>query len=577
MHLTGLPGWRIARAALFVFAWVSMQGRADAEKTSRAPARSVDRRAPQALARQQLRRDVTQLKRRIGEINTLSSAAADLSFSDETGATPKAALDRGIRGEQQALLAGLIDKRLKSPALGRLLARLQGQKGLSPALQAAVRDYSRAVEDSRLIPANLVRKQAVLSSKTYQVYEQAKKRGDYAAYAPNLSQTIELTEKIASLTKGNVARRLGKQPTTYETLLTDNMGAPHTEAELDRLFGDLRQPLVSLVRQIDQAKQREPRAFAFLDRKVDASEAESFTEGVLRQMGFSFQRGKLSHAVHPFTSGISAPYDVRITVDRPSGKKIAIREALEIFFSGIHEGGHALYDQGGRPALGQLGLTGGPLELHESQSRLWENNVARSRPFWQCFYPKLQRRFPGALKGVSLDDFYRAINQVEASPVRVQADEVTYNLHILLRYNLEKKIFSTPPAERRALLQTLPRLWNTMSKEYIGYTPRNDREGVLQDVHWTDGSFGYFPSYTLGNLAAAQIYDRAKQEIPGLEAKIARGDLKVLQQWLRRKIHSVGQLETPDQLLRRVTGEPLSAKHFVSYLTTKYSDIYGLR
>jgi len=303
---------------------------------------------------------------------------------------------------------------------------------------------------------------------------------------------------------------------------------------------------------------------------------QAFMVMVLKQMGFDFKRGSLAQSVHPFTSGIYAPYDVRITVDRPSGKRISIREALGIFFSGVHEAGHALYDQGGRPVLGRLGLSGGPMELHESQSRLWENNVARGRAFWSHYFPLLQRRFPRQLKGVSLEDFYRAVNQVEPSPVRVEADEVTYNLHVLLRYGLEKKIFSASPEERKALLPTLPRVWNGMMQEYIGCTPKNDREGVLQDVHWSDGSFGYFPSYTLGNLAAAQIYDKARQEIPDLEGEIARGNLKPLRRWLRQKIHTVGQTETPGEVIKRVTGEPLSSRYFVDYLQGKYAQIYDL-
>jgi carboxypeptidase Taq len=564
-----------AWSVLVPAALLALSARAEKPRAMIAPAAKRPPIARLVAKRPPIARDVKELKRRIGEITTIQSAAADLTFSDETGATPRAALTRGLRGQQQALLAGLVDQRLKSPALARLLGRLQGQK-LTPPLQAAVRDYSRVVEDARLVPTKLVQEQASLANKTYQVYEAAKKKADYKAYAPSLEKTIALSERTASLIKGNVGKRLGKEPTTYEVLLTEHMGAPHTEAELDKLFGDLRQPLVKLVRQIQQAKQRDTRSFAFLDRKVDAAGVETFTSSVLRDMGFSFERGKVSHSVHPFTTGISAPYDVRITVDRPTGKQISIREALEIFFSGVHEGGHALYDQGGTALLGRLGMTGGPMELHESQSRLWENNVARSRPFWQHYFPLLQKRFPAAFKNVSVDDFYRAVNHVEVSPIRVQADEVTYNLHVLLRYQLEKKIFATGGSERKALLGKLPAEWNRMMKEYVGCAPKNDREGVLQDVHWTDGSFGYFPSYTLGNLAAAQIYDRARQAIPDLEGQIARGNLKPLQQWLRKNIHSVGQTETPDQLLRRVTGEPLSAKHFVDYLSKKYDGIYGI-
>jgi carboxypeptidase Taq len=284
---------------------------------------------------------------------------------------------------------------------------------------------------------------------------------------------------------------------------------------------------------------------------------------ILKDMGYDFHRGRQDRSAHPFTIDFH-PSDVRITT-RLSEDDLAMG-----LFGTIHEGGHALYEQGlnskyfGTPLCEAISLG-----IHESQSRLWENYVGRSRPFWTWYYPRLKKRFPEQLKKVPLNHFYAAINTVTPSLIRVEADEVTYNLHIMLRFELEQALIND-----HLKVVDLPAMWNEGMQKYVGITPETHAEGILQDVHWSMGAFGYFPTYTLGDLYGRQFYEAARNQIDNLEDKIAHGDLKSLQIWLRDHIHQVGRIRTASELLEDVTGQPLSADTFISYLNAKYHDIY---
>ena len=281
-------------------------------------------------------------------------------------------------------------------------------------------------------------------------------------------------------------------------------------------------------------------------------------------MGFSFEAGRLDVSVHPFTITLGVG-DVCITTSYDEGE---LRSAL---YSCIHEGGHAIYEQNIDPALsGTMLMTGASMGIHESQSRPYENLIGRSRAFWQYFYPEAQKAFP-QLKGVPLEAFYRAVNTVQPSLIRIEADELTYSLHIIIRYELEKAIFGGG-----ADVVDLPHMWNAKYKEYLGVEPQNDGEGILQDTHWSGGNFGYFPSYALGNLYSAQFLFAMKRDMPDLESRISEGDFAGMNDWLKQHVHRHGAVYQPGELIRRVTGEPLTAKYFIDYLNEKYADIYGL-
>ncbi len=286
---------------------------------------------------------------------------------------------------------------------------------------------------------------------------------------------------------------------------------------------------------------------------------------ILRDMGYDLNRGRQDRSAHPFTTDFH-PSDVRITT-RLSSSNLAMG-----LFGTIHEGGHALYEQGldeqyfGTPLCEAISLG-----IHESQSRLWENYVGRGRPFWQWYYPRLQQLFPGPLGQVGLEDFYAAINTVRPSLIRVEADEVTYNLHIMLRFKLERALL-----DGSISVTELPGLWNQEMTEMLGITPETDAEGVLQDIHWSMGAFGYFPTYALGNLYGRQIYDAALEQIEDLEQRISQGDLKTLREWLRVKVQQLGRGKTAVELVQELSGQPLSVEPFVRYLKEKYGEIYGI-
>jgi carboxypeptidase Taq len=332
---------------------------------------------------------------------------------------------------------------------------------------------------------------------------------------------------------------------------------------LQPLFTQLKARLVSLLQRITASPAQPDDRILF--HSYDQTKQLEFGRLVLVAMGYDFDRGRLDLSAHPFTTSFH-PTDVRVTT------RVLEQELQSCLFSCIHEGGHGLYDQGLDPR--HYGTPLGDsvsLGIHESQSRLWENCVGRSRAFWRFFYPALQHTFAQQLTGVDIEQFYTAINQVKPSLIRVEADELTYNLHIMLRFEIEQGLI-----EGHTQAADLPDLWNMKMKEYLGIVPGRDAEGVLQDVHWSLGAFGYFPTYTLGNLYAVQFFDQARMEMPHLEDEIAAGRLLVLRQWLAQKIHRWGRMFTPDHLVKRVTGKPLSPDPFLTYMEKKYGELYRL-
>ncbi|MFB3114514.1 MAG: carboxypeptidase M32, partial [Nitrospirales bacterium] len=386
-----------------------------------------------------------------------------------------------------------------------------------------------------------------------QVWTEARQNNTFATFLPNLRTVVAL--------KYEEVEYLGYTDSPYNTLL-DTYEPGATVAQLQPLFTTIRERLVSLLEEIRQSPT--PPNDRILYQPYDTDRQLEFGKLVLKKMGYDFSRGRLDLSAHPFTTSFH-PTDVRVTT------RVFEKDLQSCLFSCIHEGGHGLYEQGLPPEhhgtpLGEALSLG----IHESQSRLWENSVGRSRAFWEYFFPLLKDRFPNQLSGINVDTFYGAINTVKPSLIRVEADEVTYNLHIMVRFEIELDVI-----EKRVGVEDLPDLWRTKMKEYLGVVPERDADGVLQDVHWSFGAFGYFPTYTLGNLYAAMLFKQAGTDLPSLETDIAQGNLMPLKQWLNHHIHRHGRQFTSKELIQRATGQTLSAEPFLQSLRDKMQEVYG--
>ncbi len=501
------------------------------------------------------------LTARLLEIQRITSAASVLSWDQETYMPPKGG---EARAEQIATLQALAHERLVSPDLEReltqwvdpatgLIIETPGDAWDEPSrslLREVWRDFSRA----KKLPSAFVKRLSRECSLAQQIWAEARRKSDFGMFLPHLRTVVALKREEASY--------LGYTASPYDALL-DFYEPGSTAAALKPLFDQLRARLVPLLTRIMASSVKIDDSVLF--KSYDTARQLEFGRLVLTAMGYDFERGRLDLSAHPFTTCFH-PTDVRVTT------RVYEKELPVCLFSCIHEGGHALYEQGLDPRHYGTPL-GEPLSLgiHESQSRLWENCVGRSRPFWRFFYPLLQQTFPEQLGGVELEQFYAAINRVKPSLIRVEADELTYNLHIMLRFEIEQDLI-----EGRVQVEDLPVLWNRKMQDYLGIAPETDADGVLQDVHWSLGSFGYFPTYTLGNLYAVQFYDQARLEIPDLDAQIESGQLIGLRRWLEQNIHRWGRMFTPDHLVQRVTGKRLSPEPFLAHLERKYGELYKL-
>jgi carboxypeptidase Taq len=462
-----------------------------------------------------------------------------------------------LRSEAVGTLSAEIFRIATSDEMGELLSRLSEEhtyNNLSQADKRLVKETLKEYERNRKLPPELYREYVVLTSRAESAWEEAKANNDFPGFAPYLEKIVDYNRRFIEL--------WGAGQTPYDTLL-DMYEPDMTTAELDRLFGELRARLVPLAEAI--ATQGERPDTSFLQGTFPVEAQKRFSLYILKEMGYDFEAGRLDESVHPFATGLN-PGDVRITT------RYLLNDPTSALFGTIHEGGHALYEQNIDPSLAGTPLAGGTsMGIHESQSRLWENIVGRSRGFWQRYFPELQRHFPGQLDGVSAEAFYRGINVVEPSLIRIEADELTYNLHIMIRYEIEKMLFNESVSVR-----DLPEVWNAKYKEALGIVPDSDANGVLQDVHWSGGSFGYFPSYSLGNMYAAQIMNTAKRKLPDLDERIAAGDLLPLKEWLTEQVYRHGKLLKPSEIIERISGEPLQSSYLCDYLETKYKDIYRL-
>jgi carboxypeptidase Taq len=483
--------------------------------------------------------------------DTLGTVGDLLGWDEQVNLPPGAAEQRAA---QQAAIASVQHAAASEPRIGEMLQRLGSSAALSSEQKAIVtharRDYDRATK----LPADFVREKATAGSRGYHAWARARAANDFPSYVPFLEKNLELAKQEAAY--------LGRGDAAYDYML-DKHDPGLTAAAVERLFNELKRDLVPLVRQVTASPvAAQARAAAEKLRGFPADAQRHFLREVTEKIGFDYARGRIDVSLHPFCSGTGS--DVRMTT------RYKEDQPLDSLFSSIHETGHGLYEQGLPPEhLGTaLGMHAG-MAMHESQSRLWENQVARSRGFWRFFEPRFRALFPVQTKEVSSEELYLAINAVEPTLIRVDADEVTYNLHIVLRFEIEKKLFNGELA-----IRDLPTAWRQASRELLGLDPASDREGVLQDVHWSDGAFGYFPSYCLGNMIAAQLWYRVLALRPTIEADFARGDFSWLLSWLRENVHTRGRHFSALELVRRVTGDELSPQPLIRYLRERYGNLF---
>lgn len=485
---------------------------------------------------------------RVRDIRVVETISEALEWDQETYMPPKGT---ALRAAQMELLAGIAHAKLLDPEYVRLLDAVEAERFDDPVIATNVREARRMYDRKAKLPTRLVQELAQATTLAREAWVKARQDSDFAQFAPHLRRLLEL--------KREAAERIGYQAEPYDALL-DEFEPGARSADVEGVFAALQAELVPLLRAI-QAAPRQPDV-ALLRRGCPRAAQEEFGRQVVAAMGFDFEAGRLDTTTHPFCTGLY-PRDVRLTARYDENY---LPMAL---FGLLHEAGHGLYEQGLDPT--HAGTPMGrsvSLGIHESQSRLWENMIGRSRAFWEYYWPRLQAAFP-AFADATLDDWHFAINAVRPSLIRVEADEVTYNLHIVLRFDLERKLLAG-----RLAVRDIPAAWNAAMQALLGITPANDAQGCLQDIHWSMGIFGYFPTYALGNLYAAQFYEAIGRALPELEAQLRRGELAPLRAWLRENIHRHGMRYRAGELVERVTGQPLSHAAFMAYLTRKYRALY---
>lgn len=494
---------------------------------------------------------LSKLKELLGEVSDLNKAASVLSWDQQVNMPPGGSEGRG---QQLATLGKIAQEKFTADEIGKLLDDLKqeyadGDSDDAAMIRVAARNYDKAIR----VPAEFVAEQAIVSTKAFEAWVDARRKSDFSIFLPHLEKNVELVKKYVSF--------FPPADHPYDTLLDDYEPGMKT-AEVKAIFDGLRPKQVKLIKAIAATKQVKD---DFLHKKYNEKKLWDFGVNVITQYGYDWNRGRQDKAPHPFETSFNVN-DVRITT------RFEADNPMATLFSTFHESGHAMYEQGVNPAYERTPLANGTsLAVHESQSRMWENLVGRSLPFWEHFYPKLKKTFPSQLDGVSLKSFYKAINKVEPSFIRVNADEATYNLHIMLRLELEIGM-----VEGSIAIKDLPEIWNAKMQEYFGITPPNDAMGVLQDVHWSYGSIGYFSTYALGNLVSAQLWEKINKDIRDLDDQIRQGNFSELLGWLRTKVHVHGHKYDPQDLVQMVTGSKITPEPYVRYLTKKYSEIYGL-
>ncbi|TFG25911.1 MAG: carboxypeptidase M32 [Promethearchaeota archaeon] len=492
---------------------------------------------------------LTKLKEHFAEINKLRNIRALLNW-DQQIYMPNDS--NRIRSEQIALIQGTIHDKLISNKTRRLLELSYKAKNLTLIEQAFIREAKREYEIAIKVPNRLIRRMAKAASLGQQAWEKSKIKNDFNIFKPYLERIIEI--------KREYAKKLDSGSTLYDALL--DLYEPRISSEwLTRIFNKLKTEILDVFKKIKSSKEQpDP---SILRKTYDPKKQLKFIVEMLHKLDFNFNIGRLDKSMHPFTSNISS-MDTRITTNfkenfLPTG-----------IFGALHEYGHAIFDMNFMdPIKDSILADGCSFGFHESQSQLWENIIGHSKQFWDYWYPILQNYFPEHLAHYPGDEFYRSINSVQPSFIRVDADEITFNLHILLRFELEKAIIND-----NLPISDLPELWNLKMEELIGIVPPNDSKGILQDVHWSEGIFGYFPSYILGNLYSAQIYYNLLKNHSQIHRDIKSGQYNNLISYLKQNIYQYGKIYRPDDLIKKITGESLNPEYFTKYLRQKYFQIY---
>lgn len=492
---------------------------------------------------------VQQFNQKVSHISALNGALGLIHWDGATGA-PKASID--MRSRNIGILGGEAFKMSVDPAFKELVKEICDNKDeVDSVTYETARLYLKDIEKTEKIPPQEMQAYMELRSKSQQVWEEAREKDDFNLFAPYLKKVYEYAIKFAEYT--------GYKDHPYNAVL-DMFEEGITVADLDAFFAELKETIVPLLKRI----QKEGRTLRtdFLSRKYDIEAQKKLNMELLDLIGFDLNRGMMKESAHPFTLNLNVN-DVRLTT------RYIEDQMASAIFSTFHEGGHGIYEQNidtkydGTPVA-----NGTSMGIHESQSRFFENVLGRSEALWQYLYPTVQKAFPEQLGDVTAEEFYLGINNAKASLIRVEADELTYSLHIMIRYEIEKGLF-----EGSIDMDRLPEIWNAKYEEYLGITPPSDADGVLQDVHWSDGLIGYFPSYALGNAYASQFVHKMEEELD-LDALMAEGNYQPICDWLKREIHQFGSTQSPKEIIERVTGEPLNAKYFTDYLKKKFEKIY---
>ncbi|MEZ4575977.1 MAG: carboxypeptidase M32 [Vampirovibrionales bacterium] len=495
---------------------------------------------------------IEDLKTYVGGLQDLGHVMGLLSWDMETQMPPAAA---DSRGKQMGILSELHHQRATADTLKHLLETAEATGSNAPVDKALLREVRRHYDHATKLPQAFVSELTEVTAKAHHVWVEARQKQDFSLFEPLLTKIVAMNRQQADY--------LGWEGSPLNALM-DLFEPGLTVDEVDRLFNQLRAPLVQLVQAIGNSPHHA--TWPFDNERFAEAQQKELTVKVLETMGFDFKRGRLDKAPHPFCTNFSIN-DVRLT------SRYHEEDPFSALLTAMHEGGHGLVEQQADMALERTPLPGATLGIHESQSRLYENILGRSLAFWTYLTPAIKAMYPecAAMQRLEAQDIFRLVNRVKPSFIRVESDEVTYNLHIMLRYELEKALI-----ENQLQVADLPAAWNEKMQAYLGITPPNDSQGVLQDVHWSGGMIGYFPTYTLGNLYSAQFWHTVNQDNPTLNSDIEQGKLAVLTQWLRDKIHRHGQVDLPAGIVQRVTGQALNAHYFLDYLWDKYTPLYQL-
>lgn len=489
------------------------------------------------------------------EIHTLGGIAALLGWDKQTIIPNKAHADRA---EHSSYISSKIHEIMVSSKLRQTVNKLTKEatlKKLKKTEQTLLLHFKKEIKKSCKLPAEFVKEFSRLCSASYSHWVKAREKQDFKLFAPYLQKLMNM--------RMQEAHYIDPKANPYN-IIVDDFEEGMTQELIDPVFAELRDGILALLQQIKRSKKYKGQKNILKKISFPADKQLEISKQIIHTILQEDARYHVAESVHPFTTRISFD-DVRLTT--------AVRKGLPLFsFTGAaHEAGHALYEMGMSEKLKHTGLRDAPsFGLHESQSRLWENQIMRGEEYWKYFYPKYQKQFP-QLKKVKFKDFFFAMNQVKPSLIRIECDELTYCMHVIIRYEIEKQIF-----QGTVKAKDLKDLWNKKYKEYLGVTPKHDTEGILQDVHWVEGMFGYFPTYALGTLYSAMLYEKMQEEIPTLHKELRKGNVELVRSWLKEKVHKYGREMTAEEIIFKATGKHLTARPFLDYLKKKYYALYEL-